>query len=137
MLWVKTELPHVLVNTEGQFIMESKVVKSVSSKGNEYSRTVAQKSLVPRDNGLGYLQISSAVEGLVTRRYAHRLVWEAFNGTLLDGLEIDHKNNDKSDNRLVNLQAVTRKFNMDKCHRDNPHILEAFLGSGRSSTKGQ
>lgn len=42
----------------------------------------------------------------------HRLVWEAFNGKIPDGYEIDHVNAIRNDNRLSNLRVVTRKGNM-------------------------
>ena len=37
----------------------------------------------------------------------HRVVWETFNGPIPDGMQIDHKNNNRTDNRLNNLQIVT------------------------------
>lgn len=41
----------------------------------------------------------------------HRIVWETFNGLIPDGMQIDHKNNDRTDNRLDNLQIVTSSEN--------------------------
>ena len=42
----------------------------------------------------------------------HRLVWTTFVGEIPKGLEIHHKNHNKSDNRLKNLALVTHKENM-------------------------
>jgi hypothetical protein len=42
----------------------------------------------------------------------HRLVWTTFVGEIPKGLEIHHKNHDKSDNRLKNLALVTHQQNM-------------------------
>ncbi|WP_457097485.1 HNH endonuclease [Lysobacter sp. P5_B9] len=47
-----------------------------------------------------------------TYLYAHRLVWETVNGPIPDGLEIDHLNGDKADNRARNLEAVTKSENV-------------------------
>ena len=49
-------------------------------------------------------------------RYVHRLVAEAFIGPLGGelGLEVNHINGDKTDNRLVNLERVTALQNC--CH---------------------
>ena len=42
---------------------------------------------------------------------ANRLVWMAFNGEIENGMEIDHINGDRQDNRLENLRKVTHKEN--------------------------
>ena len=46
----------------------------------------------------------------------HRIVWETFKGEIPEGMEIDHINAVRSDNRLENLKCVTHTEN---CH--NPH----------------
>lgn len=43
---------------------------------------------------------------------AHRVVWEAANGPIPQGLEINHRNGDKADNRLANLEVVTHQENI-------------------------
>ena len=52
-------------------------------------------------------------------QYAHRIVWEAANGPIPPGMQIDHKNGDRADNRIRNLDLVTRQENvlraMDRC----------------------
>lgn len=68
------------------------------------------------------LQISPTKTRLY--RYAHlcedakqrrvkvcRIVWEAFNGAIPDGMVIDHINTNPSDDRLINLRCVTQKEN--------------------------
>jgi hypothetical protein len=47
----------------------------------------------------------------------NRLIWEAFNGAIPDGYVVDHKNNNKKDNRLENLQLLTCSENLLKYHR--------------------
>lgn len=44
--------------------------------------------------------------------YAHRLIWEAVNGPIPAKLEINHVNGLKADNRIANLQLVTRAENI-------------------------
>lgn len=58
---------------------------------------------------------------------AHRLVWEAYVGTLSPELEINHKNGVKSDNRLENLEAVTHAENM--AHRKTVLRIQGVRGS--------
>lgn len=45
--------------------------------------------------------------------YVHRLVWESFNGKIPDGMQINHLNEVKDDNRLENLSLVTPKENIN------------------------
>jgi hypothetical protein len=42
---------------------------------------------------------------------AHRVVWEAVNGPVPDGMEINHVNGVKDDNRIANLELVTTQGN--------------------------
>jgi len=41
----------------------------------------------------------------------HRLIWIMYNNEIPDGMEIDHINHERDDNRLVNLRLVTRQDN--------------------------
>lgn len=45
-------------------------------------------------------------------RLIHRVIWEMFKGEIPDGLQIDHINSNRSDNRIENLQLVTPKQNV-------------------------
>lgn len=42
---------------------------------------------------------------------AHRVIWEAAKGKIPEGMQIDHINHDRADNRLVNLRLVTHMQN--------------------------
>jgi hypothetical protein len=43
---------------------------------------------------------------------SHRFVWVYFNGRIPDGMEVNHINFDKTDNRIVNLELVSAAENM-------------------------
>lgn len=59
----------------------------------------------------GYVHCFVSSDPIVTRR-AHRLVAEAFHGPCPEGLEVDHVNGVKTDNRASNLEYVTHEENM-------------------------
>ena len=50
--------------------------------------------------------------------YIHRLVWEAFNGEIPEGKEIDHIDGNPRNNALDNLQVITRKNNIRKYYSE-------------------
>lgn len=55
-------------------------------------------------NTQGYIMFR--LKGVLYR--AHRVIWEFVNGELEDSVEIDHINNDRSDNRIENLRIANR-----------------------------
>lgn len=86
-----------------------------SAAGEIYRRTRTRyRPVKPFDNGIGYRRISLYTEANGTKKtlLVHRLVWEAFNGPIPEGLEINHKNRNRSDNRLENLELLTHLENM-------------------------
>lgn len=82
------------------------------------------KILAPVSNGSGYYQVKLITDGVRKSFYIHRLVAEHFVSGYIDGLEVDHLDNNKSNNRWDNLRWVSRRENMRKCHADNPHIMD-------------
>lgn len=66
----------------------------------------------------GYLlvTISSKLNGVKKNFYprVHRIIWETFNGEIINDLTVDHINDKRDDNRLENLQLLTRGDNARK-----------------------
>lgn len=75
----------------------------VASNGRIFSETKEVKTCVI-PNGYKIVNVGKT-------KLAHRVVWEAFNGEIPQGMEIDHINTDRGDNRLENLRLVTSKGN--------------------------
>lgn len=64
----------------------------------------------------GYAACKCGISGKVYRDSAHRVVWFIHNGIIPEGMEIDHINRDRLDNRIENLRLVSRAGN---CHNTN------------------
>ena len=60
------------------------------------------------DNGNGYRRVS--LNG--TRYRVHRIIWELHNGEIPSGMQIDHIDQDRSNNNITNLRVVTNKENL-------------------------
>jgi len=69
------------------------------------------KILKPAKVGAGYLRVCLFVDGKGKNKYIHRLVAETFLGAS-NGREINHRNGNKQDNRLQNLEWSNRSENV-------------------------
>lgn len=61
----------------------------------------------------GYLKIHTFLNGRIKHFLAHRLIYEAFHGPIPEGLEINHKNGIRDDNRPGNLDVMTHAKNVE------------------------
>lgn len=76
-------------------------------------------------DGLGYIWIR--LPDGKGRRAEHRWVWEQANGPIPQGYEIHHRNEDRTDNRLENLELVTLAEHRRRHHRrySDGELIEA------------
>jgi hypothetical protein len=58
--------------------------------------------------GYAYAKLGDGKEQTV-----HKIIWEFVNGPIPKGMQINHKNGIKTDNRIENLELVTPKQNHD------------------------
>jgi len=65
----------------------------------------------------GYLEVSLCKNNEVTHKSLHRLVAETFIGPFSKGLQTNHKNGVKTDNRVANLEIVTVSENLKHSFR--------------------
>lgn len=80
----------------------------------------------------GYLAVNLFRNGKYSHKYVHRLVAEAFLPNPRDLPVINHKNGDKHDNRVDNLEWCTQQANIDHSWR---HGLQHGVGEGHGMHK--
>lgn len=91
----------------------------VSNKGNIYSverrdsrgYRCGGRMLTPAYNSRGYLNVNLSKNGKSKTKKVHRLVAETFIPNPKGFLEINHKDENKSNNRVENLEWCTREYN--------------------------
>lgn len=87
-------------------------VRSNPRKVHNYTKPGRYMRQYRKDNGYLYLSLSKPDGTLAKHQYIHRLVAEAFLPNP-NGLEqVNHKNSDKEDNRVENLEWVTPQENI-------------------------
>lgn len=69
--------------------------------------------LRPGKTRKGYLRVGLYKDEKRKYLYVHRLVWEAFNGPIPKGMQINHLSEEKTDCRLENLSLVSCRENIN------------------------
>ncbi|GHU20187.1 hypothetical protein FACS189472_11120 [Alphaproteobacteria bacterium] len=79
----------------------------IRNKKNKYTVKVCKK-----ENGYRYVHLGTSKDN--KNHYVHRLVANQFLSNPDNLSEVNHKNSSRSDNRLQNLEFVSRQENCDK-----------------------
>ena len=96
----------VEVSTFGRVRTLDKVVSS-----EKYTRFQKGRVLKPIDNGHGYMKVSILVDGKWTTKTVHRLVAQTFIKNTDNLPQINHKDCDRTNNKVKNLEWCTASYN--------------------------
>lgn len=109
---------------EWRLISESDGLYSVSNLGRVRSEPIQVKRvgrqrgrvLVPSTNRKGYFHVALHIGDERLHRTIHSLVASEFIGDRPEGMQVNHKNGIKADNRPANLEYVTCMENIRHAH---------------------
>lgn len=93
---------------DGRIFNMSKKIEMRQEKTGDYYRITTQYNL----KGKHFL--------------VHRMIWEAFNGEIPDGYDIDHLDGNPSNNALDNLEMVTHQENIKRRKMDYSYVSKNF-----------
>ncbi len=112
-------------------------VYEVSNLGR-VKRVSSGRILKPYLEERGYLTVRPSVNNITKKYTVHYLVADTFLGTCPDGLQVNHKDGIKTNNRANNLEYVTGRQNMKHAY-DNGLItkLSGEKGSAHKLTAVQ
>lgn len=102
-----------------------KYKRYVSSNGSVYRKDKnGILHICAQFSNHGYMRVTCAGHKKI---FVHRLVYETFNGEIPEGMQIDHINNKRDDNRIENLRVVMPKENCahrKETYKEPKHVSE-------------
>lgn len=100
-------VPGVEVSTLGRVRTLDRVTSSENG-----TRFLKGRVLKQWDNGTGYLNVCIPIDGKQAKKLVHRLVALTFIPNKDRLPEVNHKDNDRTNNHVDNLEFCTRSYNM-------------------------
>ena len=128
------EWKHV-VGYEGRYkVSSSGIIISIQrtvSNGPTTSRVVDGCTLSQQNNGKGYYTVNLSKNGRAKKEYVHRIVAKAFLDNPNSYKEVNHKDENKQNNSVSNLEWCTSSYN-----KRYGSFIERIITSRNKSKKG-
>ena len=127
--------------TEEKIITIKEVNYIVSSDGKIYStnsvgRAKYHQEISQRNNKDGYMQITVGKTGNRSQYRVHRMVAEAFIPNPDNLPEVNHKDNDRTNNCVDNLEWCTHTYNVQYSIDSGNHISTSDLTGNKNPNYG-
>lgn len=128
------ELWKTIIGYEGLYeVSDQGRVKSINRKRTDCRGRVQsfkETILKPEIVFDGYMRVNLCQNGKQKHYRVATLVYEAFNGPIPEGKELDHINGERTDNRLENLRVVSH---LENCW--NPITRERHLAANERRSR--
>ena len=95
---------------------------SIETTPNRYNGNKIKK-LTPRVTYKGYGRVTLSKNGRSIQVFVHRVIAETFLEPHKTGMTVNHKNGDKMDNRVCNLEWMTVRENVQHASKLNEKIV--------------
>ena len=106
-----------------EFLGTSITTAHMIKTGRTWRGNAGHRPVKTQEGSDFYIRFMACRKGKYTFVSIHRAVWETFVGPIPERMHINHKNLDRADNRLENLEVVTPKQNSQHAadaYRQNP-----------------
>lgn len=112
------------ISNYGRVKSKVRVITYTNKNGKKVSYVMPEKILSTRVNNMGYVQVDLMVDKVKTTNLLHRIVGTAFIPNPNNYDQIDHKDGNKQNNHVSNLEWVTQSENVKRSHENNNRISE-------------
>ena len=96
----------------GLYATKGGIIYRLAGRWRDESKQLVLAALAD-NHGYDVWKSTKRYGGKTNHQVSH-IVWRAFNGDIPEGMQIDHKNNNRKDNSLENLQLLTPSENTKK-----------------------
>jgi len=120
-----------------QFLDTSIATCSMIKNGKTWSGDTSYRTIKKHIGSDHYLYICLCKNGKYKKRPIHRIMWEAFNGPIPKGFDVNHKNLDRQYNVFANLEVITHKDNCQHAHNIYAEERKHLPKGERGAVKGR
>lgn len=103
---------------EGLFIVSDQGQVLKLPRIDALGKVYGFKSMKGGINADGYVRVGLQKDGKERKVFLHRIVMESFSDEIPEGCEVNHKNLNKQDNRLENLEWTSHCENMNHAKKN-------------------